>query len=215
MFGKFITIEGVEGCGKSTQIRLLDEYLRAQGFRTRVTRDPGGTPIGERIRELLLSPESSEMTPRCELLLFAAARAQLLGEIIRPYLRAGTIVLSDRFSASTYAYQGVALGLGPSAFEAADGTATEGQRPDLTIILDVPAVEGMERKNNEVGATSDRIERRDMEFHERVREGYLSYARRHPNRVVVLDGRHSEDAVHQQVIQAVAPILPEGSQAQG
>ena len=109
MAGRFITIEGVEGCGKSTQIARLGEHLRREGHRTLVTRDPGGTPIGEQIRELLLAPESGEMAPVCELLLFGAARAQLLGEVIRPNLEEGAIVLSDRFSASTYAYQGVGL----------------------------------------------------------------------------------------------------------
>ena len=209
MLGKLITIEGVEGCGKTTQIRLLDEFLRARGFTTVVTRDPGGTRIGEAIRELLLSPERSDMTPVCELLLFAAARAQLLGEVIRPGLEAGAIVLSDRFSASTYAYQGVALGLGAAAFEAADGTATEGQVPDLTIILDVPAAEGMRRKGVAVQGSADRIEQRGIEFHERVRQGYLKYARRHADRAVLLDASGSEEAVHRQIIEKLTPILAE------
>ncbi len=208
MTGKFITIEGVEGCGKSTQVARLDEHLRREGYRTLVTRDPGGTPIGEQIRKLLLSPESGEMAPVCELLLFGAARAQLLSEIIRPSLEQGAIVLSDRFSASTYAYQGVALALGEAAFEAADGTATGGQTPDLTIILDVPADVGMERKGIGVSGGGDRIEQRDIEFHERVREGYLTYARQHPDRVVVLDGSPDEDAVCEEIIAKVTPILP-------
>lgn len=209
MRGIFLTIEGVEGCGKSTQVALLDELLRGKGLKTLVARDPGGTRIGEVIRELLLSPDSSEMTPVCELLLFAAARAQLVRELIRPAVAAGTIVLSDRFSASTYAYQGIALGIGEAAFDAADGLATEGEAPDLTIVLDLPAAEGRRRKGSALPGGGDRIEQRSMEFHERVREGYRAYARRHPDRVVVLDGSPSEDAVHQEVIAKVTPILPE------
>ena len=208
MIGKFITIEGVEGCGKSTQIARLDEHLRREGYRTLVTRDPGGTPIGERIRELLLSPESEEMTPVCELLLFAASRAQLVGEVVKPNAEAGAVVLSDRFSASTYAYQGFALKLGEPAFDAADGTATGGWTPDLTVILDVPADVGMERKGIGVPGGGDRIEQRDIEFHERVRHGYLAYARRHPDRVVVLDGGADRDAVHKEIVVKVTPILP-------
>ncbi|MFQ5808010.1 MAG: dTMP kinase [Armatimonadota bacterium] len=209
MHGKFITIEGVEGSGKSTQIARLDEHLRGMGFITLVTRDPGGTHIGDAIRELLLSPENSEMRPVCELLLFAASRAQLVGQIIKPSVAMGSIVLSDRFSASTYAYQAVALELGEDAFDAADGIATDGEAPDLTIILDVAPAVGMRRQCTRAKHVGDRIEQRGIEFHERVREGYLTYARRHPDRVVVLDGSPSEDAVHQEVVAKVAPILPE------
>ncbi|MGD8238529.1 MAG: dTMP kinase [Armatimonadota bacterium] len=209
MLGKFITIEGVEGCGKSTQIARLDEHLREMGFITLVTRDPGGTHIGDAIREVLLSPQNTEMRPVCELLLFAASRAQLMGQIIRPSVEMGSIVLSDRFSASTYAYQAVALELGEDAFDAADGIATGGEAPDLTVILDVPPTVGMRRQGRGAQHVGDRIERRGIEFHERVREGYVAYARRHADRVVVLDGSPSEDAVHQEVIAKVTPILPE------
>ncbi len=206
MTGTFITIEGPEGCGKSTQIALLDEHLWGRGIKPVLTHEPGGTALGERIRELLLAPDGREMAPACELLLFEASRAQHVRDVICPALAAGRVVISDRFSASTYAYQGIALGLGEQAWANAEGVATGGLRPHLTVILDIDPAEGLRRKGTGL-LPLDRIEARSLEFHQRVREGYLAYARAFADATKVVDGMQSIRAVQAAIVGVVDDLI--------
>lgn len=193
---RFIVLDGVEGAGKSTQIRRLAESLREAGEDVLVTIEPGGTAIGERIRELLLSPEFPEMTALTELLLFCASRAQHCDEVIRPALEAGKLVLCDRFSAATFAYQGHAGEVGEDLVAGLDAAATRGLVPDMTIILDLPPDDGLRRKFAEKGAASaDRIEQNALAFHERVREGFQRYVERYPDRTAIVDASGTEDEV--------------------
>ncbi len=193
---RFIVLDGVEGAGKSTQIQRLAQVLRDAGEDVLVTIEPGGTTIGEHIRELLLSPDFPAMTPLTELLLFCASRAQHCDEIIRPALEAGSVVLCDRFSAATFAYQGHAGELGEDLVVSLDAAATRGLTPDMKIILDLPPDEGLRRKFKEEGAANaDRIEQNAPAFHERVREGFHRYAERYPDRTAIVDASGSEDEV--------------------
>ena len=194
---RFIVLDGVEGAGKSTQLARLAEALRAAGEDVLVTVEPGGTPVGEAIRALLLSPDYPEMTPLTEVFLFCASRAQHVGQVIRPALAAGRLVLCDRFSAATFAYQGHAGEAGDELVVALDEAATGGLAPDMTIILDLPPEEGLRRKFGEGsgGAHADRIERNALEFHRRVRAGFHAYARRYPERTAIIDAARGEDEV--------------------
>lgn len=197
MNGFLITFEGVEGCGKSTQIALLARHIEARGRSVLVTREPGGVPIAETIRSILLDPENEALCPVAELLLYAAARAQHVAERIQPAIAAGTIVLSDRFADSTSAYQGDGRGIDPESIAALHRIAAQGIDPALTIVLDVPAAEGLRRATH--GGARDRIEREALAFHERVREGFLRIAEREPARVRVVDGLQSIEAVAAEV----------------
>lgn len=181
--GTFITFEGPEGGGKSTQIRLLAERLTAQGIAVRITREPGGTHIGESIRHLLQHDErpDAEMCFRTEVLLFCASRAQIVAEVIRPALERGEWVLCDRFTDSTLAYQGYGRGLPLELLRTLNSFATDGLTPDLTILLDISTDEGF-RRIAARAATQDRIERAARAFHERLREGYLEMALGEPER---------------------------------
>jgi dTMP kinase len=181
----FISFEGIEGCGKTTQIARLEHYLRSRGHDVEVTREPGGTPIAEQIRRLLLDPEHDAMAPMAELLLYEAARAQHVAQRINPALARGAIVLCDRFADSTTAYQGGGRGLPLGMLHSLHDIATGGRWPDLTIVLDVPVAEGSARR---AGTTLDRIELEAPEFHERVRQAFLQIARLEPQRVKVIDG---------------------------
>ncbi|HOZ47272.1 MAG TPA: dTMP kinase [Candidatus Hydrogenedentes bacterium] len=202
MKGTFITFEGVEGCGKTTQIARAQAYLCAQGRPVDVTREPGGSPIAEAIRRLLLDAENTAMTPVAELLLYEAARAQHVEERIRPALEAGITVLCDRFADSTTVYQGAARGLDRAHVTFLHEMATRGVWPDRTIVIDVPAEEGL-RRATQYG--SDRLEREHIDFHRRVREGFLTLAREDPHRVRIVDGMQSVDAV----ADAIRPLLDE------
>ena len=193
MKGFFITIEGIEGCGKSTQIALLREHLEKRGHAVEVTREPGGTPLAEAIRGLLLDPANDAMAPTTELLLYSAARAQHIAERIRPALEAGCIVLCDRFADSTTAYQGAGRALSADIVSTLHRIATQGTWPNLTIVLDVPAEEGLARASRRT--PSDRIEQEPLAFHERVRAAFLQLAEQEPARVKVVDGTASIDAV--------------------
>jgi len=193
MKGPFITVEGVEGCGKSTQIALLKEYLESRGRAVVVTREPGGTPIAESIRGILLDPANSALSPMAEAFLYAAARAQHVDERIRPALDAGTAVISDRFADSTTAYQGAGRELPPETIQSLHAFATRGTWPDLTFVLDLPVEVGLRRAGH--GNELDRIELEPLEFHQRVREGFLQIARKEPARVHVVDGTQSIEAV--------------------
>jgi dTMP kinase len=195
--GVFISFEGVEGCGKSTQIALLHDYLTAQGRDCMVTREPGGTPIAEAIRALVLDPAHEAMTPETELLLYAAARAQHVRERIEPALAAGQVVLCDRYADSTTAYQGGGRGFDHRKLAQLHEWATGGRWPDRTFLLDLPAEAGLERAR--LRGRKDRIEREDIAFHQRVRTGFLEIAAAEPARVKVIDASGSIDTIHDQI----------------
>ena len=205
--GVFITFEGSEGCGKSTQAKRLASRLEQAGLSVLVTREPGGTAIGEKIRDLLqFAPESFAMAAETELLLFEASRSQLVREIVRPALEQGSVVISDRFFDSTTVYQGVARKLEPDIVAALNDFAVGGDRPDLTIILDVDVATArarMMRRVRPVVAT-DRMEQEPLEFYERVGEGYRELARREPARVRLFDGSRSPDEIENEIWREVS-----------
>jgi dTMP kinase len=198
MKGLFITLEGVEGCGKTTQIARLAEYFRAQGREVLCTREPGGTPVAEKIRALLLDPAHKEMSATAELLLYEAARAQHVDELIRPALEAGRVVISDRFADSTTAYQGAGRGLSSDAVTPLHALATGGLWPDLTVVLDLPAEDGLRRAGR--ARPSDRLEQEPLDFHERVRAEFLEIARREPGRVKVVDASRTPEEVAEAIL---------------
>jgi len=208
--GAFITFEGSEGCGKSTQVKRLAARLEEAGVRTFVTREPGGTPIGEKIRDLLqFAPESSAMTPETEVLLFEASRAQLVRETIQPALEQGTVVLSDRFFDSTTVYQGVARKLSPEIVAALNAFAVGDARPDVTFILDVDVETARARLLRRVRPVQvkDRMEEEPVEFYERVCQGYRELAKSEPDRFVLINGAQSPDAIAEQIWKAVSDRL--------
>lgn len=201
MSGHFITFEGIEGCGKSTQIGLLAEALREGGIPVFVTREPGGPKIGEAIRHLLLNPDFREMTPMTELLLYMASRAQHVEEVIRPKVAEGVCVISDRYWDSTTAYQGAARKIAADKIEALHQIAIEGYKPSLTFLLDIPVEEGIRRiqKRKQL----DRLEREESAFHQRVRDGYLALAAREPERIRILDGLRPVEKIHGEIVNHV------------
>jgi dTMP kinase len=182
----FITLEGPEGSGKTTQVRMLSKYLADRGFPVVTLREPGGTPLGDRLRELLLFRQDLSVSSRAELLLFAAARAQLVDEVIRPHLAQGDVVICDRFADSTLAYQGHGRGLDRRELDEINRFATGGLVPDLTILLDLPPEVGLIR-NRDGQLASDRFEGENLAFHRKVREGYLELAAADRSRWVVVD----------------------------
>jgi dTMP kinase len=192
--GRFITFEGIDGCGKSTQARLLLQYLRERGEDAVETIEPGGTEIGRRIRRILLDPANTGMHARTELLLYFASRAQNIEEVIRPALALGQTVISDRFTDSTIAYQSFGRGLELASILDLDRVACQGLRPDLTLLIDTDvdtALDRSRRRNDRTHNSESRIDEEGRGFHERVRRGYLSLAEREPDRIVVIDGRKS------------------------
>jgi len=197
--GKFIVLEGPEGCGKTTQVEKLDARLRAAGHATTVVREPGGTRIGEAVREVLLDATNARMTVGTELLLYMACRAQLVTEVIRPALDAGRIVLADRFLTSTIVYQGIAGGMGAEEVKRLYKATCGDTQPDLIIVLDVPAKLGLSR----VTVTFDRVEQKPIEFHRKVRLGYMAVADDAPEKHGVIDASQSIDAVSEAVWQEV------------
>jgi len=199
--GAFLTIEGPEGAGKTTQAERLRDALAADGTEVVLTREPGGTPLGERVREVLLAvSDGAPHDPRADALLFNAARAQLVAQVIRPALERGAVVISTRFADSTLAYQGYGAGLPIDDLRAIEAIATGGLRPDRTILLDVPVETGLGRKG---GAELTRFETAfDVDFHRRVRAGFLALAALEPGRFVVVDGARDEDAVAADVLSA-------------
>ncbi len=205
MKGLFITFEGIEGCGKSTQVHKLKEHLEARGHRVNLTREPGGTPIGEAIRAVLLAPASAAMADATELLLYQAARAQHVAERIRPALEQGVIVVCDRFADSTTAYQGAGRGLPSDEIERLQGLATANLAPDLTILLDLPVEEGLKRAMNT--GEFDRIEREAVDFHRKVRQAFLRLAEKEPQRVRTIDGLLPVDEAAAQIAALVEPLL--------
>ena len=196
MHGKFITFEGGEGVGKTTQIARAAEWLKSRGIEAIVTREPGGTGRAEVLRDLLLGRDGETMPPSCELLLMFAARATHLTNLIEPALARGLWVLCDRFTDATYAYQGSGRGMSEHDIDALVRIVHPARQPDLTLLLDAPAVTGMERASVRNGTQGpDRFETERLEFFERVRQGYLERARREPVRIKVIDAVKSLDAV--------------------
>ena len=199
----FVTFEGPEGCGKTTQVRLLRDWLSARGHDVLATREPGGTHIGDQIRQILLDPKHTEMCPATEILLFSAARAQIVGQILRPHLERGGIVLCDRFADSTLAYQGYGLGLDLDVLRAITGFATGGLAPDVTFYLDLPAEEGLRRKAGADRGEWNRMERKRLEYHQRVIRGYRELARQEPARWVVLDATQEVETIQRAIREEV------------
>lgn len=205
--GAFITFEGSEGCGKSTQVQLLVRRLEAAGVPLLVTREPGGTPIGEKIRDLLQhDPASVGMTPETELLLFEASRSQLVREIIQPALERGLLVISDRFFDSTTVYQGVARKLEPQIVAQLNDFAAGAARPDVTFILDVDVATARRRMLRRVRPVKvlDRMEEEPLEFYERVCEAYRALAQREPTRFHLLNGARSVDEIENDIWRSVS-----------
>lgn len=206
--GAFVTFEGIEGAGKSTQIGLLCDFLRLSSIEHVRTAEPGGTAIGEEVRKILLSVEHAGMTPVAELLLYAAARAQHVGEVIAPALNRGLVVVCDRFSDSTMAYQGFGRELNRALIEEIDRISTGGLTPDLTILLDVGVESGLAR--NRAANKRDRLELEAVVFHERVRDGYHRIMREQPGRVKMVDGAMSIEGVSEEVKKAFMGFLRSG-----
>ncbi|MGQ9370300.1 dTMP kinase [Azospirillum sp. A39] len=207
--GRFITLEGGEGAGKSTQVRLLADALAACGVAVVTTREPGGSPGAEEIRRLLVSGDTGRWGGLTEALLHTAARRDHLERTVWPALDAGRWVLCDRFADSTMAYQGYGLGLGREPVEALQRVALGGFRPDLTVILDLAVEQGLTRTHARRGG-EDRYERMDLAFHERLREGFRDIARREPERCVVIDAAHPVEAVQAAILDAVTRRLGVG-----
>ena len=202
--GLFLTFEGGEGAGKTTQIVRLADALTARGHVVTRTREPGGDPVGERVRELLLHARTGAVGPQAELLLFGAARAQNVQTVVRPALAAGHAVLCDRFTDSTLAYQGAGRGLPLPLIAEVNAFATGGLVPDRTFLLDLPPAVGLARQDPDA---QNRLDREQLDFHERVRAGFLRIAAREPNRIRVLDAARPADAVFADLLAAVLLLL--------
>ncbi|MBE0465624.1 MAG: dTMP kinase [Candidatus Desulforudis sp.] len=204
MRGAFIVFEGIDGVGKTTQLFTLFHELRGRSRKVVLTREPGGTPVGEAIRRVLLDAENQEMTPETEALLYAAARAQFVSKVVRPTLERGEVVLSDRFVDSSLAYQGYGRGLDLEKLAQVNMLATGGLRPDLTILLDMPVVTALGRL--EVGRR-DRLELEDTDFYDRVRRGYRRLASADPGRYLVLDADREVEVLAAAVMERVEVVL--------
>jgi len=202
----FITFEGPEGSGKSTQIRLLAEFMRARGLSVEVVREPGGTPIGDQVRHVLHDTANTAMSPEAEVLLYSASRAQLVSQRIRPSLAAGRIVLCDRYADSTMAYQGYGRGLDLGMLAALTEIATGGLKPDLTLLLDLDVSAGLSRRRVR-GEEMNRLDLEAVAFHERVREGYRLLANADPERWVRIQADRPVDVVAADIREAVLARL--------
>lgn len=209
MTGFFISFEGVEGSGKSTQIALLAQALGAQGREVLVTREPGGTPTGQVLRRLLLEPSTTPLAPGAELLLMLADRAQHVQEVIAPGLQANKVVICDRFVDSTTAYQGGGRGIESGLLTRLNTFACSGYMPTLTFVLDLPVTEGLRRARQRRGDTevADHFEAESVAFHERVRAGYLEIARADPRRVCIVDAARPVEVIHEEILTVVQARL--------
>ncbi|MCY6380760.1 dTMP kinase [Hoeflea prorocentri] len=217
MTGRFITFEGGEGAGKSTQIQYLAETLRSRGFDVLMTREPGGSPGAEAVRHVLLSGAAEEFGVRMEAVLFAAARSDHVEELIRPAIEDGKIVLCDRFMDSSRVYQGISGDLEPEFVNALERVAINGMVPDLTIILDLPAEVGLARaikRNGSQGSGPDRYEKESLAVHQKRRDAFLDIAAREPQRCKVVDGNQPADAIAQDIERLALDLLA-GTQAHG
>lgn len=200
--GLFITLEGADGCGKTTQLNLLKEYLTRRGYEIVVTREPGGKGLGEKLREILLNYDG-EVSDRCEAFLYLADRAQNIDTIIKPAINSGKIVLCDRHTDSSVAYQGYGREQNIDNINMLNELAVNGVHPDLTIVFDIDTETSMAR----VGAEKDRLESAGIEFHKRVRNGYLEIAKKNPQRIKVVDASQTIEDVQRDVIKIVEEVL--------
>jgi dTMP kinase len=205
MKGLFISFEGIEGTGKSSQVKLLAEYLTGKGFSVVKTAEPGGTAISVKIRELLLSLDSTGMDAVTELLMYNAARVQHIKEVIVPAIKRGDIVITDRFSDSTVAYQGYGRGINLALIDSLDTIATNRLRPDLTILLDIDVETGL-RRNREINKR-DRLELEDISFHRKVRQGFIKIAEKETERVKIIDCSAPLEAVHNRAIEIAETFI--------
>jgi dTMP kinase len=209
MAGAFITFEGIDGCGKSTQLRLLASELRVRGLEVVATREPGGTTLGQRLRAALLDVDE-QVDPLAELLVFAADRAHHVRTLLWPALKASGVVLSDRYADATVAYQGAGRGFEPKLIQDIVQLATGGLKPDLTLLFDLSVGESAVRTRRRLASkNSDRLDSEDTEFHTRVRNAYLEIAKAEPERVRIIDARGSAQETHQMVMDIVMPFLQE------
>nr|BAL54585.1 dTMP kinase [uncultured prokaryote] len=207
--GRFITFEGIEGSGKSTQVGLLADALSKKGIRCIKTREPGGTPLGEKIREILLKT-TSPIGPMTELLLYLSARAEHIRQVIIPALNSGIWVISDRYCDATLAYQGFGRGLDIAEISQMNKLVTGGLLPDLTFLLDIPAELGLKRameRLRQKGGSPDRLESESLEFHRRVRDGYLRIAQMEPERIKVIDALDDEVEIHKKVMKHIELLI--------
>lgn len=204
MRGKLITFEGSEGSGKSTQIRMIGQHLKKKGKKFIFIREPGSNKISERIRKLLLDVKNAQMSKECETLLYMAARAQLVDEVIMPALKKGDVVLCDRFLDSTVVYQGYGCGVDITFIKKVGRFATQGVSPDLTFFFDIDAKKGLSRINRR---KKDRIERRNIHYHNKVRNGYKQIARREPKRIKLIKSSQSKEEIHKVVRTFVDKLL--------
>jgi dTMP kinase len=208
MRGLFITFEGLDGCGKTTQIRRLVEHLHALGREVVETAEPGGTRIGKQIRRILLDSTNLELSPTAELLLYFASRAQNVDELILPALDAGKIVISDRFTDSTLVYQGCGRGLGVEAVLTLDRLACRGLVPDLTILIDIDLGTSLARahsRNTEAAHAETRMDEQSLEFHQKVRDAYRGLAEREAKRFRMVDGRAGPEDIERRIWEVIAP----------
>lgn len=202
MGGFFITFEGIEGSGKTTQAKLLYNHLRKRKLECVLTREPGGTRISEKIRRVILDSKNVGMSPKTELFLYFASRSQHVEEVIRPALSSNRIVISDRFSDATLAYQGAGRNLSMGTVRRLNELATGSLSPDLTFLLDLPVGEGLSRVRR-----TDRIELEEEAFHDKVRKEYLNIATQEPERVVVLDGKKDKEKIHSKIVAVVGAYM--------
>ncbi len=215
--GYFITFEGVEGCGKTTQIKLLSELLSARGISAVLSREPGGCPIADKIRAILLDADNRALAPLAELMLYAAARAQHVTEVISPALEAGQIVLCDRFCDATVAYQSFGRGIDRGIIDNLNRHACQGVSPDLTVLVDCDPRVGLERARRRIEATSgpreERFELEELAFHNQVRAGYLQLAADEPDRFIIIDGSSCIEEIFAAVSVRVLAKIPEALRA--
>lgn len=211
--GYFITFEGVEGCGKTTQIKKLSELLSARGIHTHLTREPGGCPIADKIRAILLDAENRALAPLSELMLYAAARAQHVSEVIIPALSSGKVVLCDRFCDATTAYQSFGRGIDRGVIDTLNSHACQGVSPDLTVLFDCDPAIGLDRARRRIEASSgpreERFELEALAFHQRVRAGYLQLAAENPDRFLIMNGAESIDDIFSALSALILTRIPE------
>ncbi len=205
MSGLFITMEGTDGAGKTTQIKLLEKYLTNKGFKVVCTREPGGTPISEKIREIIIDKNNSEMTDMTEALLYAASRAQHVNDVIIPTLKEGGIVISDRFVDSSVVYQGFARSIGERLIKNINKYAVGDLEPDITFFLKLKPEDGLKRKKEQ--AELDRLEAEKFSFHQRVYDGYVRLSKRCKNRIWVVNALKSVEEIHNEIIKGIENLL--------
>ncbi len=217
LVGYFITFEGVEGCGKTTQIKLLSEFLSTHGIQTVLTREPGGCPIADKIRTILLDADNRALSPLAELMLYAAARAQHVTEVIAPALEGGKIVLCDRFCDATVAYQSFGRGIDRGVIDTLNLHACQGVSPDLTLLVDCDPAVGLERARRRIEASSgpreERFELEELAFHHRVRNGYQQLAAEQPERFLIINGSDSIEDIFATISRQVSALIPEALRA--